>query len=49
VRDCIGIAGLALTVAGLAMISRPAAVIAAGFALILCALFAPGNKKKTGE
>jgi len=38
-RDCIGIAGLLLTLAGIAMISRPAALIVAGVALILCALF----------
>jgi len=49
VRDCVGITGLLVTIAGLAMISRPLAVIVTGVALVLCALFAPQPKKKTGE
>jgi len=49
-RDCFGIAGLLLTFWGLGMVSRPAAVIFAGIALVVCALFAPERgKKKSGQ
>lgn len=48
-RDCIGIAGLVLTVAGVSMIYRPAAFILAGLALTVWALFSPEPTKKTGE
>ena len=47
-RDCVGIMGLVITVAGLGMISRPLAIIVTGVVLVLCALFAPQPKKKTG-
>lgn len=49
IRDCFGIAGLVAIVAGVDMLSRPAAVIMAGIALVICALFAPERKKKTGN
>jgi hypothetical protein len=50
VRDFVGIAGLVVTLGGVAMLSRPAAVILTGLALVLGALFAPQpGKKKTGE
>lgn len=48
-RDFFGIAGLLVTIAGLAMVSRPAAVIVAGVSLVLCALFAPERGKKKSE
>jgi hypothetical protein len=49
IRECFGFVGLIVTVAGLAMVSRPAAVMVAGVSIVVCAIFAPDRKKKTGS
>lgn len=49
IREFFGFVGLIVTVAGLWMVSRPAAVIVAGISIVVCALFAPDRTKKTGN